>query len=69
MRIAYCRSHLGIDATREKKWDAELQAYRNARAEGIQPAGTTTAKIREAVEISDLAGKPFNAEQPMAVLQ
>ncbi len=42
-----------------KAWDAELQAYRDARSQGIQPAGTTMAKVREAVEISDKTGVAF----------
>ena len=44
-----------------KKWDKELQAYRDARAQGIQPAGTSMKKIKEAVEISNKTGKAFGA--------
>jgi hypothetical protein len=47
-----------MDATRQKKWDKELQAYRDARAQGIEPAGTRLAQTRAAVEASDKAGKP-----------
>jgi hypothetical protein len=47
-----------------KKWDAELNAYRSAREQGIQPAGTTMAKVRQAFEISEKTGKAFNAERP-----
>jgi hypothetical protein len=42
------------------KWDAELKAYKDARAQGIQPAGTSMAKIQEAVRISDKVGKAFD---------
>lgn len=42
-----------------KAWDAELDAYRNARRQGIQPAGTTMQKIREADEISQRTGVAF----------
>ena len=42
-----------------KAWDAELEAYRGARAQGIQPAGTTMNKIREAEEISQRTGTAF----------
>ena len=42
------------------KWDAELNAYRNARAQGIQPMGTSMAKVQEAVRISDKVGKAFD---------
>jgi len=48
-----------------KKWDAELNAYREARRQGIQPAGTSMSKVRQALEISDKTGKPFNAEKPL----
>jgi hypothetical protein len=45
----------------EKKWNAELQAYRSAREQGIQPAGTSMAKVREAVELSNQVGKAYDA--------
>lgn len=48
-------------STSNKKWDGELEAYRAARAEGIQPAGTTMQKIQEARRASDIMGKAFNA--------
>ena len=48
----------------KKKWDAELNAYKNARSQGIQPAGTTMAKVRQAVEISEKTGKAFDAGKP-----
>jgi len=47
--------------TSNKKWDSELEAYRSARAEGIQPAGTTIKKIQEARRASDVMGKAFDA--------
>lgn len=46
----------------QKKWDAELAAYRDARAQGIQPAGTTMRAINQAKEASDKLGVAFNAE-------
>lgn len=49
------------DATAEKHWQKELNAYKDARAQGIQPAGTTMPKIRAAVEASDRAGKAYDA--------
>jgi hypothetical protein len=42
------------------KWDAELKAYKDARAQGIQPSGTSMAKVQEAVRISDKVGKAFD---------
>lgn len=45
-----------------KKWDAELNAYSSARAEGIQPAGTSMAKIQDARRASDVLGAAYNSE-------
>lgn len=44
-----------------KKWHGELDAYRAARAQGIQPAGTTMQKIREAEKASEVMGKAYDA--------
>jgi hypothetical protein len=46
----------------KKKFEAELQAYRDARKQGIQPTGTSMAKIQAAVDISNKAGKAFNGD-------
>lgn len=61
-KVAYCNSANGQDATRQKKWDAELDSYRAATAEGIQPASTRTADIVEAKRISDATGTAFRAD-------
>jgi len=44
-----------------KKWDSELKAYRDARAQGIQPDGTSTAQIQKAVDISNKTGHAFGS--------
>lgn len=49
-------------AMSNKKWHGELDAYRNARAQGIQPEGTSMAAIQKAVEASDAMGKPYDAD-------
>ena len=46
----------------QKKWDKELADYKKARAQGVQPAGTTTAAVRKAMDLSEKAGKAFNAD-------
>jgi hypothetical protein len=46
----------------DKKWTAELDAYADARSQGIQPAGTTMKAVAEAKEASDKLGVAFNAE-------
>lgn len=44
-----------------KKWDGELDAYYQARKEGIQPEGTTMQKIKEAYKASENMGKAYDA--------
>ncbi len=44
----------------DKKWTSELQAYRDARAQGIQPAGTTMRHVQEAHRASEVLGKAYN---------
>ena len=46
-----------------KKFNAELDAYKEARAQGIQPAGTTMKKIQEAVKASETLGRAYNANK------
>lgn len=61
-RIAYANSAGGNDYTAQKKWDAELQAYRDARAQGVQPDGTTMPKIEAALKASDKAGRAYGRD-------
>lgn len=49
------------DTARSKQWDADLQYYRDARSQGIQPDGTTREKVRQAVEFSDATGVAYGA--------
>jgi len=44
-----------------KKWNNELKAYRDARAQGIQPDGTSTAQIQKAVDVSNKTGHAFGS--------
>jgi hypothetical protein len=46
-----------------KAFNKELDAYKEARANGIQPAGTSMKKIQEAVQASETLGRPYNAEK------
>jgi hypothetical protein len=52
-----------------KKWNGELDAYRAARAQGIQPAGTSMAHIKAAVEASDVMGRAFDADTDATTAQ
>jgi hypothetical protein len=61
LKIGYSNSANGWDASTQKRWDKELQLYRDVRATGIQPAGTSTKQIREAMDISEKANSAFDA--------
>jgi hypothetical protein len=60
-KVAYANSAGGWDATGQKKWDSELSLYREARAEGIQPASTKRTDVERALRISDTTGKAHQA--------
>lgn len=60
--IAYAASARGSDFSASKRWDAELNAYREARSQGIQPDGTTMGKIRQALDMSDKAGAAYGRD-------
>lgn len=38
----------------------ELPAYKRLRKEGIQPEGTSTSKMNEAVAATKVLGRPYN---------
>lgn len=60
LRVAFCGIG-GGDATAQKNWDKNLDAYRSAKAQGISPAGTRASQIRAAVERSNQTGEAFVA--------
>lgn len=54
------------DATRDipdKIWRARLANYKKARADGIQPAGTTPGAVEQAYKASETLGTAYNAEK------
>lgn len=61
LRVAYCNSAGGLDYTTQKKWDADLSAYKDARSEGIQPSGTSRSQVERAKAISDATGKAYQS--------
>lgn len=61
VKVAYCNSAAGFDATAQKKWDRDLAAYSDARAQGIQPSSTDRAAVNRAVAISNESGKAWDA--------
>jgi hypothetical protein len=56
-------AHLGVNlqVTPSSAWDRELALYESAKRQGISPAGTSTAKIREALDVSDRTGVAYDA--------
>lgn len=53
------------DTRTSKKFDGDLQRYRDARSQGIQPDGTSAAKVRQAEEMSQQMGRAYDATKPM----
>jgi hypothetical protein len=62
LHVAWCKSHLGLDATAERNKNRELDMYASARRQGIQPAGTQTHQTIAALEASDRTGRAYDAE-------
>jgi hypothetical protein len=50
-----------MGATENKRGERELQAYRDAKSQGINPDGTTMAKVEEAVRISNETGVAYGS--------
>jgi len=51
----------GNKAMSNKKWNAELNLYKSAREQGIQPAGTATKQVQKAIDDSNRVGKAYDA--------
>lgn len=60
-KVAYANMAGGMDATRQKNWDRDLDAYRDARRQGIQPSGTDRASVDRAIAISNETGTAYQA--------
>lgn len=63
LRVAYCNSAgSGGDATEQRRWDNELQSYRDAVRQGMEPESTRTKDIQKAVRWSENHGVAYSAE-------
>ena len=51
--------------TTQKKWDKELGLYKQARAQGIQPDGTSTKAVQKAIDVSNRTGVAYDASSPL----
>jgi hypothetical protein len=49
-----------VKAMATKKWDGELQAYRDARSQGIQPGGTSKRAVEASLKASETLGKAYD---------
>ena len=52
--------HIIASGTTQKKWDKELDFYRQARKDGIQPEGTSTAAVEKAYTASEVLNKAYD---------
>jgi hypothetical protein len=64
--------HDGASRASAKNWDGELNAYRDARAQGIEPDGTTKEKVEYATILSNeqgaAYGRDFNVATPKGAM-
>jgi hypothetical protein len=51
---------------KSKKWDTELDAYADARKQGIQPDGTKLHNVRQALDLSDKVGAAYGKDFAVA---
>lgn len=61
LRVGYCQSAKGLDATKDKRWNTELHDYREARRQGVYPDSTKTFDIRGAMEHSERTGVAYGS--------
>jgi len=54
------RGDVIASGTTQKKWNSELEAYRSARAQGIQPNGTNRKQIEAAHDASERLGSAYD---------
>jgi len=54
VRVAYTNSANGWDASKQKRWDGELERFRNMEAQGINPIGTTHAEMDRSERVVDM---------------
>lgn len=54
------RGDVIASGTTQKKWNSELEAYRSARAQGIQPNGTRLHQVEAAHKASEKLGAAYD---------
>ena len=58
-------SNIIASGTTQKKWDKELDLYKQARAQGIQPDGTSTKQIQKSIDVSNKTGVAYDGSSPL----
>lgn len=48
LKISWAASAKGLDKTREKKWDKNLDEYQSLVRQGVQPRNTWPSGVKEA---------------------
>jgi hypothetical protein len=61
LKIEGCASWKGHDRTRIKKGDKDLDAYADARRQGVQPKSTRRFDTEMAMKVSNETGVAFQA--------
>jgi len=60
MNAGDAKHSIVASGTTQKKWDKELAFYKEARAQGVQPEGTSRSAVQKALEASEVLNKPYN---------
>jgi len=60
MNAGDARGDVNASGTTQKKWNSELNAYRSARAQGIQPNSTKRKDIEAAHNASERLGSAYD---------
>jgi len=56
------RGDVNASGTTQKKWNSELETYRSARAQGIQPNSTKRKDIEAAHDASEKLGTAYDGQ-------
>lgn len=65
VRTVWANSANGLDASREKRWQGEIDAYRSAVRQGHDPESTSLHAVRAAEAFGDKTGLAYSRENVM----
>lgn len=61
IRVAYTDSTNGWDASKQKRWDGELERFRKLEASGINPIGTTHQEMDRSERAAEVVSEMISA--------